>query len=293
MSGDLSKDGHHQDISLLVTSCSLYKNIWTPFFSCLKEYWSDCPYKIYLGTDKYTDDYTHENHDINLIKTDIEPYADNYTDRIADFLKQINTKYVLLCQEDHVIDAEVHTQEILECYNILEDNQEQYKGVRLHGVGCDCGQGKYRFNVNNRINLNDCSVAQKYWFSFMFTLWNTKFVSSILDNFSGNTQDCETRLTDKMKTDNHKILSIAQEYEAEKRIKNIIPYKGIGAINGGIVEQTYMDFFKEKNIPMDVYDQNCIYDKRGDEQKFNKDDEYYMRCQTLSGSRAEKEKNDR
>ena len=105
-----------KDVSLLVLSCSLYKNIWTPFFSLLKEYWPDCPLKIYLGSDKYTDSYAHDDHDITLLKTDIEPFAGNYTERVADFIGQVDSKYVLLFQEDHVLDAEVYTQEILECY---------------------------------------------------------------------------------------------------------------------------------------------------------------------------------
>jgi hypothetical protein len=200
---------------------------------------------------------------------------------------------VLLCQEDHVLDANVCTGEIIQCYRILEVCQGHYSGLRLHGVGGDCGLGAKKFRLNDRVDINECANWQQYLFSFMCTLWNTKFVSNILNDFSGNTQDCETLLTDKMKINNNRVLAIAQEYESKKRIKNIIPYKGIGAINGGIVEQSYVDFFREKNIPIKIYDQNCIYDKSGDEHKFNKDDTYYMKCQTASGNRADKEKNDR
>jgi hypothetical protein len=280
-------------VSLLVLSCSLYKNIWTPFFTCLKEYWPDCPFKIYLGSDKYTDTYSHNDHDITLLKTDIEPFVGNYTERAADFLTQIHSKYVLLFQEDHVIDAKVHTKEILECYDILEQNQEQHKGVRLHGVGGDCGLGPFKFKINNRISVNECALNQPYLFSWMCSLWDRQFILDYISKFSLSADTCEQRLTQEMRKDKCKTLAINREYEAEKRIKNIVPYKGIGAINGGIVSQRYMDFFKEKNISIHVYDQNCIYDKRGDEQEFNKDDEYYMKCQTNSGIRAEKEKNDR
>jgi hypothetical protein len=228
---------NNPDISILVISCSLYKNIWDPFFELLQKNWPDCPYDIYLGTDKYTGDYSCSGHNIKLVKTQLEPYAGNYSNRTVDFLSQINSKYVIIFQDDHLIDSKVITDEITACYSILEQTQGVYNGIRLHGVGGDCGLG--------------------------------------------SADSCEGKLTNIMKENNIKMLAIADDRESPKRVKNIIPYIGIGAINGGIVNNNNMDFLNKEGIPVKVYDKNCIYDKSGTEHKFNKDDEYYINTQKL------------
>ena len=274
-------------ISLLVISCSLYKNIWNPLFYLLKKKWSDCPFDIYLGTDQYTESYKSEDCKVKLLKTQIEPYASNYTNRVVEFLKQINTKYVLLFQDDFLVNEQIHTDEIIDCLKILESNP-QYNGIRLHGIGIDCGLGPHKYTTTRGTKINECSRDQKYVFSWMCSLWNTQFISDNLSQISSSADTCETILTNQLKKNGSKVLAIANERIGNtKTVKNIIPYLGIGAINGGIVGQKYIDFFKEKNIPIQVYDQNCIYDNRGNEHKFNKDDAYYMKCQINSGKRVE------
>ena len=55
---------------------------------------------------------------------------------------------------------------------------------------------------------------------------------------------------------------------------------GIGAINGGIVNNKYMEYLKKENVPIKVYDNNCIYDKNNPNlHKYNKTDNYYMKNQ--------------
>jgi hypothetical protein len=267
------------EISVLVISCSLYKNIWDPFFHLFQKNWPDCPFDIYLGTDKYTDNYNGNSCNINILKASVEPNAGNYTARVTEFLSQINSKYVILFQDDFLIDSPVYTNEILECFDILEGTT-CYNGIRLHGVGCDCGRGENKYNVNNRIHINECSQDQRYWFSWMCSMWNRKF---ILDNLNGvkgiSAEDCERDLTNIFKRDNNKMLAIADDRESGKRVRNIIPYIGIGAINGGIVNNDNMQFLKHENIPIKVYNKNCIYDSDGGEHKFNKGNAYYMKVQ--------------
>ena len=201
----------NSETSILVASCSMYKNMWNPFFYLLKEYWEDCPFKIYLGSDKYTNNYSHKDHNITLLKTDIEPYASTYSDRVADFVGQINSKYVILFLEDHLIDEEVDTNEVLKCIEILEESKEEYKGIRLHAIDKDCGLGERKHRINNRININECSSSQPFWFSFQSTLWDREFLLKSLNSFSGNGIDCEREITNSMKKNNNKILALAHE----------------------------------------------------------------------------------
>ena len=54
-----------------------------------------------------------------------------------------------------------------------------YKGIRLHGIGVDCGLGNIKYNINNRVNLGECKPEQKYHFSWMATLGNGQFLINI------------------------------------------------------------------------------------------------------------------
>ena len=105
------------NVSILIITCSLYENIWEPFFKCLKNKWPDNKYKIYIGCDKYVDKSKYPGK--NFIITNIEPYSSNYNNRVKDFLKQIKTKYVLLFQDDLLITSQIKTNDINLTYNLI------------------------------------------------------------------------------------------------------------------------------------------------------------------------------
>lgn len=268
------------DISILVTSCSLYKNIWDPFIFLLRKHWSDCDIHIYIGCDKYLSQEEKEKYlkqNINFIITEIEPYAKNYTSRIIDYISKIPTKYIILMQEDILITKKVNNTEIKECYNLLNSNNI-FNGIRLHGIGCDSGEGN-EINLTN-ITLREMLHTQKYWFSWATTMWNKDKLMNILTNANFknlNTEDSETNITNYMKGKNEKILSISCSSK-----RNIIEYIGIGAINGGIVSNNYVNYLKSENIPIKLYENDCIYDKNSkDLHKYNNNDEYYIKTQNI------------
>ena len=241
-------------VSILILSCSLYKNIWGPFFYLFNKYWEDCPFTIYLGTDKYTHYEDYKDFNINILITDIEPYSNNYTSRVYDHLQKINDDYIILLQDDFLLTEMVHTKQILECINILKNNN-LYNGIRLHGAGEDCGFGNKHFNISNNIVLSNHSQRQKYWFSWMATLWNRKKLIDILKLYvNTNTEDSEKNITNYMKQKKKQMLSIS----SRKKI-NIINYLGIGAINGGALNKNYIPYLKKKNIPHVLLYRKKIY----------------------------------
>ena len=266
------------DLSILVTSCSLYKNIWDPFIFLLRKHWSDCDIQIYIGCDKYLSQEEKEKYlkqNIKFIITEIEPYAKNYTSRISDYISKIPTKYMILMQEDILITNKVNSTEIKECYNLLNSNNI-FNGIRLHGIGSDSGKGN-KFDLSN-ISLKEMLPGQRYLFSWATTMWNKDKLINLLTNgnFQNlNTEDSETNITNYMKKNNEKILSIS---DSSKR--NIIEYIGIGAINGGIVSNKYVNYLKNENIPIKLYENDCIYDKNNKNLHiYNNNDEYYIKTQ--------------
>ena len=38
--------------AILLMTCEKYNKAWSPFFTLFNKYWPDCPYELYMGTDK-------------------------------------------------------------------------------------------------------------------------------------------------------------------------------------------------------------------------------------------------
>lgn len=81
------------DCSILVLSCDKYKDLWRPFFTLLSKYWGNCPYKLYISAETEQCEYAEA---ININES-------CWTKRIRETLKQINTKYVIICCDDMFI----------------------------------------------------------------------------------------------------------------------------------------------------------------------------------------------
>ena len=37
-----------KNLTILVTSCDKYSDLWIPFIKLFRKFWSDCPYKLVL-----------------------------------------------------------------------------------------------------------------------------------------------------------------------------------------------------------------------------------------------------
>jgi hypothetical protein len=89
-------------VAFLVVSCDKYADLWDPFFHCLRKYWPDCPYQVYLLTN-------HESYvapDVTVVKVgDDRSYSDNL--RLA--ISQISEPWVILWLEDVFISERVDT----------------------------------------------------------------------------------------------------------------------------------------------------------------------------------------
>jgi SAM-dependent methyltransferase len=45
-------EGFESDLAVLMITCQRYSSAWHPFFVLFKRYWPECPYRVYMGTDK-------------------------------------------------------------------------------------------------------------------------------------------------------------------------------------------------------------------------------------------------
>ena len=89
-------------VAFMVVSCDKYADLWDPFFHCLRTYWPDCPYSVYLLTN-------HKDYDapgVTVVNIgDDRSYADNLRAGIA----RIAEPWVILWLEDVFLSESVDT----------------------------------------------------------------------------------------------------------------------------------------------------------------------------------------
>lgn len=109
----------NNNCSILINSCDGYEDIWTPFFSCFKSNWSNCPYKIFLNTEHKN--YVHEGLEIfplNVVKEEKVEWGE----RLLDCLSRITTEYVIMLFDDFCLEKEVNQIEIEKCIHEMEND---------------------------------------------------------------------------------------------------------------------------------------------------------------------------
>jgi hypothetical protein len=93
------------DTCILVPSWDGYEDLWMPFFGCLFKYWPDCPYRVYLGSNKKA----YDDPRVGRLSSDINS---DYSASLAGFLKQIPHQWVIVWLEDLLLKARVNTKDL-------------------------------------------------------------------------------------------------------------------------------------------------------------------------------------
>ena len=149
------KSGEDTDIlsdkvTLLINSCDAYSDLWMPFFTLLKKYWSPMNLRIVLNTE--TIDYSFEGLNIDCVHP--EHAEDPYGKRMLNVLSNIETPYVIPLLDDFFLRSKVDFGKIgkivkwmdedndivyfnCDCTNVYEDWElDKYPGYRRMPYGC-------------------------------------------------------------------------------------------------------------------------------------------------------------
>lgn len=112
--------GNSSRLSILIVSCDKYSDIWPTFFAFFWNYWSDCPFPVYLGANQKSFD------DIRIRMLYTGPDF-NWAKNTRTMLAQIDTPYVIMLLEDFFLKQHVLTTQI----NYFLDGLKQLKGGYL------------------------------------------------------------------------------------------------------------------------------------------------------------------
>lgn len=94
-------------VAVLVISCDAYRDLWRPFFELFWRHWPDCPYPVYLGSERHTLD------DPRVRRLDVGAQPD-WSAACGRMLERIAEPTTLVLLEDYLFYASVDTARIAE-----------------------------------------------------------------------------------------------------------------------------------------------------------------------------------
>lgn len=113
------RGNQNNDVVLVVVSCDKYKDLWTPFFHCLFKYWPDCPYPIYLASNKA------KFSDSRVKPILIGPDKD-FSSNLLCILDSIETKWLILWFEDALITKTIDTKRVSKLIDLAQKEDVGY-----------------------------------------------------------------------------------------------------------------------------------------------------------------------
>lgn len=166
-----SRTIYNKDMSIIIYSCWKNRDMWEVFSILFNKYWKDCPFKIVLVTDKYTEQ------NKKYIFDDIVVLDDTWGRMIKLAIEKVVTPYVMLWMDDYLICDYVSDNEILK--QLARMKESHAANFRLtESPRC---QGIYK----GRQNVGYYEPGRAYSVSTQVGIWNVKILKdSIKDNWS-------------------------------------------------------------------------------------------------------------
>lgn len=152
---------------ILINSTDSYSDIWDMFFDSFFKFWPDCTFKIILLTNELN--YKRENVDC------FTSYKGaNWSERINFNINRINSKYIFLILEDHILTKKIENESILK---ILEEIQKfkDFGYVRLNQSKIKMGK-----KIDEKYLLIDKSYP--YNLSTLEAIWSSNFLFELTKN---------------------------------------------------------------------------------------------------------------
>lgn len=172
-------------LAILVLSCDGYADLWRPFFENFKKKWGDCPYDIYLLTNKK------KYNDWGKVKTICVGEDVTWSHNLKVALSNISEDFVLTIFDDLFLKKEIDTEKIKDIFNLFKSRKMNY--LRLNPTP----------PPTSMIKGESYGIIDKgdiYRSSAVFSIWRKEILEDILDE-TENAWDFE--LNGSLRTDKY------------------------------------------------------------------------------------------
>lgn len=120
-----------QDMCILVVSCDKYADCWTPFSDCMRKFWPDCPYPVYLCTE------SGEPENGAVYSKVFHEQTQIWTARVRKACEKIKESHILVVLEDQWPSLPVSTATVQNILGLMQSQENigiVYLDKEVHGM---------------------------------------------------------------------------------------------------------------------------------------------------------------
>jgi hypothetical protein len=158
--------GEEDKTSIIIMTCSRFKQTWEPFFRLFSKYWPDCPYKTYVVSDCESGFPDFDGIEKIKFTSDI-----GWCSMILQAVSTINSEYFIIFQDDFFIKEKVDTEAVGRLVKYAREENIAY--LRL--CPCPGPSAKWKDDFVGKIGLND-----DYRVSLQLSIWKRDTIKGII-----------------------------------------------------------------------------------------------------------------
>jgi hypothetical protein len=158
-------------LTILVTSCDKYSDLWAPFSQLFNKYWSDCPYPVYLITES-----PNETTPEFCFDKVIPCGKVGWGDRLSMALEQVETPYVMLLCDDYFLCDRVDSGLIAHYVNLAQ----KYNAGNLRLIP----NPKHTRIFSSEANLGEYDKKTAYCIATQAGIWDTIFLTRLAKGYN-------------------------------------------------------------------------------------------------------------
>ena len=154
----------HDKVTVLVNSCDAYQDLWNPFFTLYKKYFTLENVRLILNTE--TENFSFDGLEIECIHP---KHSDiTYGERILNVLSQVNTPYVIILLDDFFIRKPIDVKKINQIIQWMDNDKS------IVYFNCDVMNKSYiDYEVNKYKGFRRLAPGNDYILSLQAAIWRT------------------------------------------------------------------------------------------------------------------------
>lgn len=228
---DLNTDaGREGKTAVVMVTCWKFRQVWDPFFTLFRRYWSDCPY----GLTMVTDIGAHPMAD----RTIAMGYDAGWASNILNALRNIDADRLLVFQEDFLLTAPVDT---IAVRRLVEYSRTNDVGC-LRLCPCPGPTGQWRDSFLGVIGPHD-----SYRVSLQLAIWDRKVLMGLVRD-GESAWDLERLGGERSRLCSQPFLSLWRQ--PDDTPGGPVRYF-ITAVTRGVWEKGALELLAREGIPMD------------------------------------------
>ena len=154
--------------AVVMISCERYQQVWRPFFTLFSRYWPDCPYPLYLATNKGS------YPGVITLQTGDDGGAKMWATRLKSVLSSLPFERIILLQEDFLLSCPANNRQIRQL--VQHSFSYDVASIRLLPVPLP------RSSWYGSKDIGSYGPFEEFRLSLQATIWNRELLMALLND---------------------------------------------------------------------------------------------------------------